>query len=97
MTKIVAELPAKNDPSSPKGNAAVSDTEPRTVFVDKKKAYLMEVVLRKTDSFNLYNNPAAFGIPTATGSSHWDGTSGNTRPTTGSSNPSDGYGTVPSW
>ena len=95
MTKIVAELPAKNDPSSPKGNAAVSDTEPRTVFVDKKKAYLMEVVLRKTDSFNLYNNPAAFGIPTATGSSHWDGTSGNTRPTTGSSNPSDGYGTVP--
>lgn len=55
----------------------------------------MEVVLRKTDSFNLYNNPAAFGIPTATGSSHWDGTSGNTRPTTGSSNPSDGYGTVP--
>lgn len=84
MTKIVAELPARNDPASPKGNAPTSDTEPRTVFVDKKKAYLMEVVLRKTDGFNMYNNPAAFGVPTATGSSDWDGTSGITPATTAS-------------
>ena len=72
MTKIVAELPARNDSASPKGNAPTSDTDPRTVFVDKKKAYLMEIVIRKTDGFNMYNNPAAFGIPTATGTGDWN-------------------------
>ena len=71
MTKIVAELPPKNDPSSPKGNSAVSDTEPRTVYVDKDKAYMMEIVLKQTEEFNMYNNPCAFGIPTSTGSQDW--------------------------
>ena len=71
MTKIVAEMPQKNDPSSPKGSSAVSDTDPRTVFVNKDKAYMMEVVLKQTEEFNMYNNPCAFGIPTSTGSLDW--------------------------
>ena len=86
MTKIVAELPPKGDPTSPKGQSPVSDTEPRTVFVDNKKAYMMEIALRKSDRFNMYNNPAAFGVPTSTGSAPWD----NQAQATTSS-----YGTVP--
>jgi len=71
MTKLVAEMPQKNDPSSPKGNSAVSDTDARTVFVDQHKAYMMEIVLKQTEEFNMYNNPCAFGVPTSTGSAAW--------------------------
>ena len=32
----------------------------------------MEIGLLKTEDFNFYSNPYAFGIPTATGSLSWD-------------------------
>ena len=34
-------------------------------------AYMMEIGLLKTDQFNLYSNPFAYGTPTATGSDGW--------------------------
>jgi len=37
-------------------------------LVSGNKIYMMEVGLMKTDNFNMYNNPYAFGPPTATGS-----------------------------
>ena len=72
MTKFVAEIPQKNNPDSPQGSQATSQTEQRTVYVNSRNAYMMEIGLRKTDNFNLYSNPYAFGIPTATGSARWE-------------------------
>ena len=46
--------------------------DPDKIQVEKGKTYVMEVVLRKTDNFNMYSNPYAFGVPTATGSKDWD-------------------------
>ncbi len=43
------------------------------ITVDPRKVYAMEVVMKKTDNFNMYSNPYAFGPPTATGSDGWDG------------------------
>lgn len=43
------------------------------ITVNPSKVYAMEVVMRKTDNFNMYSNPYAFGPPTATGSDGWDG------------------------
>lgn len=48
----------------------------RRVSVDPSKAYMMEVGLLKTDNFNFYSNPYAFGIATATGSTAWNRTLG---------------------
>ena len=45
--------------------------DPNNIPVEKGKTYVMEVVLRKTDNFNMYSNPYAFGVPTATGSQDW--------------------------
>ena len=40
--------------------------------VSADNVYTMEVVLQKSNNFNMYSNPYAFGPPTATGSSGWD-------------------------
>ena len=74
MTKFVAEIPQKNTTTSPQGAQSTSQIEERTATVSAQKAYIMEVVVRKTDNFNLYSNPYAFGTPTATGSTvfGWD-------------------------
>ncbi len=67
MTKFVATLPGENSSTSVADRYAA-----RTVGVEAGKAYMMEVGLMKTDLFNMYSNPYAFGIPTATGSANWD-------------------------
>jgi hypothetical protein len=41
---------------------------PAAINVQSGTLYTMEVALRKTDNFNLYSNPIAFGPATATGS-----------------------------
>ncbi len=70
MTKFVAEIP-QTSKASPEGSAPVNNNSPRTIRVEPKTAYVMEIGLKKTDKFNLYNNPYAFGIPTSTGSVDW--------------------------
>ena len=40
----------------------------KTVTIDPSTTYMMEIGLMKTSNFNLYSNPYAFGVPTATGS-----------------------------
>ena len=90
MTKIVAELPRKSPNTNPEGNQPASSTEPRTVSVNSGVAYMMEIGMRKTDQFNMYSNPYAFGPPTATGSADWYPNGTTTIPATTSS-----VGTVP--
>ena len=60
LTKFVSQF---GNPS--KGSQEVT-TAARTVTVDPKNAYMMEIGLMKTEQFNLYNNPAAFGPATNT-------------------------------
>ena len=60
LTKFVSQF---GNPS--KGSQEVT-TAARTVAVDPKKAYMMEIGLMKTDQFNMYSNPAAFGPSTNT-------------------------------
>jgi hypothetical protein len=60
MTKFVSQF---GSPS--KGSQEVTAAA-RTVAIDPKKAYMMEIGLLKTDQFNLYSNPAAFGPATNT-------------------------------
>ena len=76
MTKFVAELPQRGSKTNPEGTAPSSQEVPRTVQVHSNSAYIMEIGLKKTDNFNMYNNPYAFGPPTATGSSNWDTSDG---------------------
>lgn len=66
LTKFVSQFG-----DAPKSSQQVADPE-RTVKVDPKSAYMMEVGLLKTENYNLYDNPYAYGIPTATGSSGWN-------------------------
>ena len=47
-------------------------------------AYLMEIGVIKTDNFNLYSNPFAYGTPTATGSLNWDVLGSTKHPATNS-------------
>ena len=49
--------------SPPKGSQVTSASE-RTVQASANAAYMMEIGLIKTDQFNMYNNPHAFGQPT---------------------------------
>ena len=75
LTKFTAELPQRSSKISAQGTAPSSQEVPRTVQVQSDTAYIMEIGLKKTDNFNLYSNPYAFGTPTATGSSdgtEWD-------------------------
>jgi hypothetical protein len=74
MTKFVAKIPQKNSTTDPLGVSAAPQTEPRTVTVSSNTAYMMEIGLRKSENFNMYSNPYAFGPPTATGSANWLGT-----------------------
>jgi len=60
LTKFVSQF---GSPS--KGSQEVTAAA-RTVEVDSKKAYMMEIGLMKTDQFNMYSNPAAFGPATNT-------------------------------
>ena len=60
LTKFVSQF---GSPS--KGSQEVTAAA-RTVEVDPKKAYMMEIGLMKTDQFNMYSNPAAFGPVTNT-------------------------------
>ena len=60
LTKFVSQF---GSPS--KGSQEVTAAA-RTVTIDPKKAYMMEIGLMKTDQFNMYSNPAAFGPATNT-------------------------------
>ena len=95
MTKFVGVF-GSNDPGPDPGSIGFNfgrapDTtpnrEPREarVYASIDNVYMMEIGLTKTDQFNMYNNPYAFGPPTATGSAAWseytpDGASGAERP-----------------
>jgi hypothetical protein len=74
LSKFVGEIAPASVPTSPAGTAPTSQEVERTVNVKANTAYTMEVGVRKTESFNMYSNPYAFGQPTATGSSVWTGT-----------------------
>ena len=74
LTKFVSQF------GSPPKNSQQTTGPSRTVQVDSKSAYMMEVGLLKTDDFNLYSNPYAFGIPTATGSVDWSTLTANQVP-----------------
>jgi len=65
LTKFVSKF------GQPAGKAGESTDPVRRVTVSKNSAYMMEIGLMKTDDFNFYSNPYAYGIPTATGSSGW--------------------------
>jgi hypothetical protein len=60
LTKFVSQF---GTPS--KGSQEVTAAA-RTVTIDPRKAYMMEIGLMKTDQFNMYSNPAAFGPATNT-------------------------------
>jgi len=70
MTKFVAQVPTLSK-EPPQGTAPENTTQARTVLVKGQTAYVMEIGLKKTDNFNLYNNPYAFGSPTSSGSVDW--------------------------
>ncbi len=67
LTKFVSQFGAP--PKDGQQNTAPE----RTVEVEKDAAYMMEIGLLKTENFNQYSNPYAFGIPTSTGSVDWHG------------------------
>tara|TARA_R110000782_G_scaffold86704_5_gene168085 strand:+ start:4959 stop:14645 length:9687 start_codon:yes stop_codon:yes gene_type:complete len=67
LTKFVSQF--GTPPSAKEGSVT---TPVRTVDVDKNAAYMMEIGLMKTDQFNFYSNPYAYGIPTSTGSISWE-------------------------
>ena len=60
LTKFVSQF------GSPSKGSQEITAAARTVNVDPKKAYMMEIGLMKTDQFNMYSNPAAFGPATNT-------------------------------
>ena len=66
LSKFVSQF---GKPASSEGEVS---TPVRTVEVQKDAAYMMEIGLMKTDEFNFYSNPYAYGVPTATGSAGWD-------------------------
>ena len=65
LTKFVSQF------GSPPKAGGETDDPVRTVTVENRSAYMMEIGLLKTEDFNFYSNPYAFGIPTATGSVAW--------------------------
>jgi len=67
LTKFVSQF--GTPPSAKEGSVT---TPVRTVEVEKDTAYMMEIGLMKTDQFNFYSNPYAFGMPTSTGSISWE-------------------------
>ena len=60
LTKFVSQFGAV-----PKGSQASTSPE-RKVAINPKNAYMMEIGLMKTDQFNMYSNPHAFGPSTFT-------------------------------
>ena len=86
MTKFVSRF-GKSSNTSDQSSGDPSATDAGQVYASSDTAYIMEIGLTKTNNFNLYNNPYAFGVPTATGSLGWDafhsgslGNSGAQRP-----------------
>lgn len=61
LTKFVSQFG-----NVPKGSQEVGSAE-RTISIEPNSAYMMEIGLMKTEQFNLYSNPAAFGPATSTG------------------------------
>ena len=74
LTKFVSQF------GNPPKDSQQTTAPERTVKVDHKSAYMMEIGLLKTDNFNMYSNPYAFGIPTATGSVGWPSLTANQIP-----------------
>jgi hypothetical protein len=66
LAKFVSQF---GKPASTEGEVS---TPVRTVEIQKDVAYMMEIGLLKTEDFSFYNNPYAYGVPTATGSAGWD-------------------------
>ena len=58
LTKFVSQF------GNPSRGSQETTTSARTVSVNATQAYMMEIGLLKTDQFNLYSNPAAFGPAT---------------------------------
>lgn len=75
LTKFVSQFG-----SPPRADGEISNPV-RTIEIDHGSAYMMEIGLLKTDKFNFYSNPYAFGIPTATGSIGWDSLNSDQVPT----------------
>lgn len=65
MTKFVAKF---GNPQDFTGTGDQLQGGINKVQVNENVAYMMEVGLQKTSNMNLYSNPYAFGVPTATGS-----------------------------
>jgi hypothetical protein len=65
MTKFVSKF---GNPKNFTGVGSELQGGVNVVQVRENIAYMMEVGLQKTQNMNLYNNPYAFGVPTATGS-----------------------------
>ena len=81
LTKFVSDFGANSQNSIINPSLDGTATTTRTVYCSNENAYVMEIGLLKTNNFNLYSNPYAFGVPTATGSAFWgsynSGTVGN--------------------
>ena len=69
LTKFVSDMPGASTAQGTSLGSGASAA--RTVSVSKNFVYMMEIGLKKTDLFNMYSNPYAFGVPTATGSANW--------------------------
>jgi hypothetical protein len=99
MTKFVANVPSRASKNDPAGVSKTSQVEPNRIPVSSNKAYIMEIGLKKTDNFNLYNNPYAFGPPTSTGSYGWDTAAeeNSAKPITTASSPEGAYPQGKNW
>jgi hypothetical protein len=65
MTKFVSKF---GNPKDFTGTGGELQGGINKVQVNENVAYMMEIGLQKTVKMNLYSNPYAFGVPTATGS-----------------------------
>ena len=65
MTKFVSKF---GNPQDFTGTGGELQGGINKVQVNENVAYMMEIGLQKTAKMNLYSNPYAFGVPTATGS-----------------------------
>ena len=71
LTKFVSNFGVNSQNSIIQPSLDGSATTTRSVYCSSENAYVMEIGLLKTNNFNLYNNPYAYGVPTATGSAFW--------------------------
>ena len=78
LTKFVSQF------GYPPKDSQQSTNSVRKISIEENSAYMMEVGLFKSNNFNMYSNPYAFGIPTATGSTDWGDLSASFLPALGS-------------